>query len=72
MNKEEMLSMIENINHIRYCQREVDKKRLIEIIEEFDDDYEEFDFEGLCFLSVLDDNELEQLEEIFEEVDFYA
>ena len=65
MNKEEMLSIIENIDHIRYCQREVDKKRLIEIIEEFDDDYEEFDFEGLCFLSVLDDNELEQLEEIF-------
>lgn len=72
MTKNEILDFLDCIDNITYENRRVDKETLMSIIDEFDDDYEEFNFEGLCFLSVLDDNELEQLEKIFEEVEFYA
>lgn len=65
MTKNEILDFLDCIDNITYASREVDKEKLMSIIDEFDDDYEEFNFDGLCFLSVLDDNELEQLEEIF-------
>ena len=46
-------------------------KKLIQIIEDLYED-ECYDLDFLCFLAVLTDTEYEQLEEIFEEVEFYA
>lgn len=65
MNKEELLEILSCIDHLTYCNRNVDKEKLMSIVDEFDDNYEEFDFNSLCFLSVLEDDELEVLEEIF-------
>ena len=71
MNKEELLEILSCIDHLTYCDREVEREKLIQIIEDLDED-ECYDLDFLCFLAVLTDTEYEQLEEIFEEVDFYA
>ena len=71
MNKEELLEILSCIDHLTYCNREVEREKLIEIIEDLYED-ECYDLDFLCFLAVLTDTEYEQLEEIFEEVEFYA
>lgn len=71
MNKEELLEILSCIDHLTYCNREVEREKLIQIIEDLDED-ECYDLDFLCFLAVLTDTEYEQLEEIFEEVEFYA
>ena len=65
MTKNEILDFLDCIDNITYENRRVDKEKLMSIVDEFDDNYEEFDFNSLCFLSVLEDDELEVLEEIF-------
>ena len=71
MNKEELLEILSCIDHLTYCNREVEREKLIQIIEDLYED-ECYDLDFLCFLAVLTDTEYEQLEEIFEEVEFYA
>lgn len=71
MNKEELLEILSCIDHLTYCDREVEREKLIQIIEDLYED-ECYDLDFLCFLAVLTDTEYEQLEEIFEEVEFYA
>ena len=50
---------------------EIDIEAFKKIIEDLYED-ECYDLDFLCFLAVLTDTEYEQLEEIFEEVEFYA
>lgn len=71
MNKEELLEILSCIDHLTYCDREVEREKLIQIIEDLDED-ECYNLDSLCFLAVLTDTEYEQLEELFEEVEFYA